>query len=139
MANALNHAVKALIHRPDGRILMQQRDLFPHLLFPGYWTFFGGLVEPGESLKEALARELQEELGQKPETIGDELCAWAWMGQDAALNHCFPVTFGDRAEALALFEGNAMAWCTVDEITNLKIVPGIVANLVHIRAFFKKQ
>lgn len=133
----MKHAVKAMIYRGDGRMLMQQRDLFPHLLFPGYWTFFGGLVEPGESLTEALARELEEELGQKPETIGEELCAWAWTGEDAALNHCFPVTFGKKADPLTLHEGNAMAWCAIDEVRQLKLVPGIINNLERIEQFLQ--
>ena len=45
----------------DGRILLQHRtDDAP--TFPGYWSFFGGGVEDGETLEEAVKREIFEEL-----------------------------------------------------------------------------
>lgn len=46
----------------DGRYLVQLRDDFPHLRVPGHWGLFGGRVEKGETPKEALIRELMEEL-----------------------------------------------------------------------------
>jgi 8-oxo-dGTP pyrophosphatase MutT (NUDIX family) len=48
-ATSNSHAVKALIYDSGGRLLLQQRDDRPDLLFPGCWTFFGGLVEEGET------------------------------------------------------------------------------------------
>ncbi|XVX20745.1 NUDIX domain-containing protein [Actinomycetota bacterium] len=46
----------------DGRVLLAHRS--PHKqAYPGVWDLPGGVVEAGESELEALARELQEELG----------------------------------------------------------------------------
>jgi 8-oxo-dGTP diphosphatase len=44
-----------------GRVLLTQRKSGAHLA--GMWEFPGGKVEPGEDPKEALRRELVEELG----------------------------------------------------------------------------
>ena len=50
-----------LAQRPQGKV------------YAGFWEFPGGKVEPGESLREALVREIQEELGV---TIDR---AWPWL------------------------------------------------------------
>jgi mutator protein MutT len=52
--------VAAVICR-DGKILITRRLDTAHL--PGLWEFPGGKVEPGETLKAALMREIREELG----------------------------------------------------------------------------
>ena len=52
--------VAAVICR-DGKILITRRLDSVHL--PGLWEFPGGKVEPGETLKAALMREIREEIG----------------------------------------------------------------------------
>ena len=52
----------AVMLRADGReFLLAQRP--EGKVYAGYWEFPGGKVEPGESVRAALIRELQEELG----------------------------------------------------------------------------
>ena len=46
--------------RSDGRMLLQQRPA--DKAHGGLWEFPGGKVEPGETVRHALARELAEEL-----------------------------------------------------------------------------
>ena len=50
-----------LAQRPQGKV------------YAGYWEFPGGKVEPGETMRQALVREIQEELGV---TIDR---AWPWL------------------------------------------------------------
>jgi 8-oxo-dGTP diphosphatase len=62
--------VAGVIRGADGRLLITQR--MPDDTLPGYWEFPGGKVDPGETLPEALRRELREELGVETE-IGPEI------------------------------------------------------------------
>ncbi len=55
------HIGAAVIENTAGEILLAKRP--EHLDQGGLWEFPGGKVEPGESLREGLARELREELG----------------------------------------------------------------------------
>lgn len=50
----------AVIERSDGTFLLGQRA--PGTFYAGYWEFPGGKVEAGETPREALIRELREEL-----------------------------------------------------------------------------
>ncbi len=56
------HAAVALVVVDRSRYLMQLRDQKPGIYYPGHWGVFGGAVDPGETVDEALARELAEEL-----------------------------------------------------------------------------
>lgn len=66
--------VAAVIEDPDGRFLLARRRPGSHL--EGLWEFPGGAMEDGETPAEALARELDEELGVAVEV--DEPLTFAW-------------------------------------------------------------
>jgi len=59
----LPEVVTALLFDAEGRLLIYLRDDKLEIPFPGFWDLFGGYVDPGETLEEALVREIQEELG----------------------------------------------------------------------------
>ncbi len=61
VSDAIVPVAAAVIVAPDGRVLLAQRP--PGKAYAGYWEFPGGKIEPGESPREALSRELREELG----------------------------------------------------------------------------
>lgn len=65
----MKRVVAALIVQ-DGRLLVCQRTR--HQTMPLKWEFPGGKIEEGEQPRDALRRELDEELGIEA-TIGDEL------------------------------------------------------------------
>jgi 8-oxo-dGTP diphosphatase len=53
--------VAAALFDPAGRVLIAQRPQGKHMA--GWWEFPGGKVATGESDRDALTRELREELG----------------------------------------------------------------------------
>lgn len=54
------HVVGAIIENERDEILCALRS--PEMTLPNYWEFPGGKIEAGESKKEALKREIREEL-----------------------------------------------------------------------------
>ena len=96
----------AVLQRPDGSFLLAQRP--PDKIWAGYWEFPGGKIEPGETAREALVRELREELGITIET------AYPWLTRVFTYPHAtvrlnfFRVT-GWRGE-LHPHEGQEFAW-----------------------------
>src|SRR6266849_6119700 len=65
------HVVAGVIER-DGRVRICQRKSGRHAL---KWEFPGGKVEPGENPRDALARELREELAVETR-IGEEMARY---------------------------------------------------------------
>jgi 8-oxo-dGTP diphosphatase len=45
-----------------GAVLLQLRDDKPSIPFPNMWAIPGGVLEPGESAKACIEREIQEEM-----------------------------------------------------------------------------
>jgi 8-oxo-dGTP diphosphatase len=66
---SIKRVVAALIWQ-DGNVLVCQRTR--HQTMPLKWEFPGGKIEEGEQPRDALRRELEEELGINA-TIGDEV------------------------------------------------------------------
>jgi 8-oxo-dGTP diphosphatase len=75
----ITEVAAAVIERPDGSFLLGQRA--PDTFYPGYWEFPGGKVEPGETPRQALVRELREELEI------EVLRATPWIVREHAYEH----------------------------------------------------
>lgn len=103
--------VVAAVVVDDGRFLAVQRpEGKPQA---GYWEFPGGKVEPGEKLEQALARELDEELGVEPEGVAP----WCRVAHDyehiCVRLHFFTVA-GLKGEPESR-EGHVLRWFAPDE------------------------
>ncbi len=70
--------VSALIVR-NGQIFVQRRSA-DRKLFPNGWDIVGGHLEEGETIKEALAREIYEETGWSLEEIITHILSFDWLG-----------------------------------------------------------
>ncbi|MEX0805378.1 MAG: NUDIX domain-containing protein [Candidatus Binatia bacterium] len=59
----MKQIAQVLLFDRGGRLLVYLRDDKPDIPFPNHWDFFGGHLEEGESPKQALVREVKEEIG----------------------------------------------------------------------------
>ena len=121
-------AVAAVIVLDDGRYLLQQRDDIPGIFYPGYWGFFGGALEDGETAEAALKREVQEELAFEIKAFGYFTKVvfdfdFAGLGQLDRFFYVVPMPVS-ALDTLKLGEGRAMGTFTADEIlAEPRIVP----------------
>ena len=67
----------ALIRDRSGRVFVQRRSP-SRRAFPGIWDIVGGHIEAGETIEEALAREIKEETGWELRRIGPRIADWQW-------------------------------------------------------------
>ena len=123
--------VKAIIYDQECRFLLQHRDNKAGIEEPNCWSFFGGNVEEGETLIEALERELQEELSCKVGQIEKELFRWD-RHPKGILHVCFAVRFTASNDDLILMEGQDFAWFSLDEFVDLSLGSLVCENMSHL-------
>ena len=116
------HVAVGVLRRPDGRVFAAERLPGRHLA--GQWEFPGGKLEPGESARAALERELREE-------VGVEVIAARPLIR-------FPYRYPDRRVRLEAFEvsrwrgrphgreGQATGWLAPEELRRRDLVAGAV-------------
>jgi 8-oxo-dGTP diphosphatase len=108
----------------QGQFLLTSRPLGK--VYAGYWEFPGGKLEAGETVAQALARELHEELGI---TIG---AAQPWKVEMVDYPHAlvrlnFCKVFAWRGE-LQMREAQSFAWQTLP-VQVAPVLPGTVPVL----------
>ena len=113
----------------QGRFLLTSRP--PGKVYAGHWEFPGGKLEPGETVEQALRRELHEELGI---TIGPAL-PWQVELMDyphalVRLHFCKVYAWHGDFE---MREGQAMAWQTLP-VQVQPVLPGTVPVLAWFAA-----
>jgi 8-oxo-dGTP diphosphatase len=111
----------------DGRFLLTSRPAGK--VYAGYWEFPGGKVEAGETIAQALQRELHEELGI---TIG---AAHPWQQEIVDYPHAlvrlhFCKVFDWQGD-FEMREGQAMAWQSLP----VQVAPVLPGTLPVLRWF----
>lgn len=108
------HVACAII-RHNGRILATQRS--ESMLLPLKWEFPGGKLEPGESPKDCLMRELYEELGITVR-IGEGLDPVTHRYPYATIT-LYPFWCDQPEGQLTLYEHCASCWLPPHELSQL--------------------
>ena len=115
--------------RPDGQFLVTSRPAGK--VYAGYWEFPGGKFEAGETVAQALRRELQEELGID---IG-QVQPWKTELVDyphALVKLHFCKVF-DWTGVLQMREAQSFAWQDLP-VTVAPVLPGTVPVLAWLAA-----
>ena len=109
------------------RLLLVRRGHGPAA---GEWSIPGGRVEWGETLAEALLRELREETGL--DGVCDELVGW--VERIVPAHHYvildFRVSILDPVEPVAGTDAAEVAWVPLDQVAELRLVDGL-AEFLH--------
>jgi 8-oxo-dGTP diphosphatase len=109
----------AVLQRPDNSFFLAQRP--PDKIWAGYWEFPGGKIEPAESPRHALARELREELGITVAT------AYPWVTRVYTYPHATVRLHFFRVTAwsgeLHPHEGQQFSWQRVPDVTVAPVLP----------------
>ena len=131
-ANSLVVAVGAVVRNDRGEILLIERT------DNGLWALPGGAQEIGESVKDAVRREVREETGIEVEVTGltgiysDPAHVISY--DDGEVRQEFSLCFAARAISGSLrpsSESRQAQWVAPDQVSGLKIHPSMRLRIQH--------
>lgn len=115
----ITEVAAAVILQPDGRFLLGRRPA--GTAYAGYWEFPGGKVEEGETPRQALVRELREEMGMEVSE------AHPWLVREHVYEHAHVRLHFFRVSAwqgrLAQLQHDALSWQMPGEVTVAPLLP----------------
>ena len=123
------HDVVAALLRRAGRVLLCHRSP-DRRWFPDVWDFPGGHVEPDESAEDALAREIEEEIGVVIARPIDPPLATHEDG-DLRLRIWLVRSWEGEPENAQPDEHDQIAWFTLAEARQLRLADSSYVDLIE--------
>ncbi|MEK9627517.1 MAG: NUDIX domain-containing protein [Nitrospinota bacterium] len=120
------HEVAKAILLERGRLVLQLRDNKPSIETPGVWSLFGGIIEKNEDPKEAMIREIEEELCIKVKDISFlwDLTFYREDGEKI-LHKIYEADITSLWGKHSLMEGQAVGSFSFDQLKLLRVPPFI--------------
>ena len=126
--------VECIIINKKKEILLQKKTSDYPILPGGYWCFFGGAIENGESPEEAIRREVKEELGLELTFKIFKVMTYKTQNYSGTDN-IFVAQFNGDLSKISLSEGGGFAFFSEPELKDTKIAP---INIPTFKEFFDK-
>ena len=124
----------ALVVDDSGRIFFQKRSA-TRKRFPDTWDVVGGHLEPGETIEEALRREVTEETGWRVAAVLGEVGTYRYVGEDGLTRHetSFLVRVDGDLEHPVLEEGKhtESRWLTEDDLDVLDFHAEVTGGMIR--------
>jgi 8-oxo-dGTP pyrophosphatase MutT (NUDIX family) len=115
------------------RLAVQLRDDKPGIANPGHWGLFSGHLEPGETPREAVRREIQEELRleAEPDPLFDFGVEESEFYGGPVRVHAFRADVSAVWERYELREGQCARLVTPDELAALRPLAPLSAEVLR--------
>lgn len=114
------------------QVLLLLRDDIPSIPYPNQWDLPGGHVEPFETPRECIVREIREEMGMDIEPFYN----FRIVEFDDRNDHVFWKSIQIDTADIRLTEGQRLKWFSRDEVAAMRLAYGF--NPV-VEAFFKTK
>ena len=122
MTRPVTEVAVAVFIRPDGSFLLSSRP--EGKPYPGYWEFPGGKIEPGETVLQAMTRELIEELNVTITTAVPWFTFMMHYTHATVRLHCWRVSAWTGE--MRGMEGQQFEWQRLNQLTVAPTLPGCV-------------
>lgn len=132
-----------LFYNAEGKVLLQNRSEMTK--FNETWGFFGGSIEPGETVEEATKRELLEELEfvvkdmKHLNNYEEKALRTSGILQTASIDVFTILITKEEFNRMVLHEGSGMQWFTINEALELKMCPWDKKIINDFEVFLKKK